>query len=120
MPLLTKHQLAAQLDRAAATLHIGFGFRYLQAKSWPYCKGGYKLSSIDKHDFTHGGEFTVPVWYVERTDPTAIFAEDRHYIMLRCVDDRNLTESETIEYAQVKEVWRTLCDQAKATLQAAA
>lgn len=104
MKLLAKAALAKQVENAAALALVSIDFAALQKKSHPYCTGGYQRSALDRADH----DFSVPVWYVSRSDAKALFAEDRQYISLRCVHEQALNNEEAFTYEVAKAAWQRL------------
>jgi hypothetical protein len=105
MKLLTKAKLAREINLGSLFTNFGgtVDFAALQRKSWPYDLGKYKRTAIER-----GIEAKVPVWYESRTDPNPFYAEDRNYIVLRCVEESRLTETEKAAYQIAIKVWQHL------------
>ena len=71
---------------------------------FPYCTGGYRRSMLDRDNH----EFPIPVWYESKSDPHAVFREDRSYIRLYCVNERAFSLPQQREYLTALKTWKAL------------
>ncbi len=66
-----------------------------------YDRAGYKKGILEtKKDFPD-----TPIWYENRTDPKPFFVADKNYIVLWSFASWQFTESQTVVYNKMKEVW---------------
>lgn len=112
MKLLTKAKLAREINLASLFKNFGgtVDFAALQKKSWAYCTGKYKRTMLDKTIGDAISDLGIPVWYESRTDPDPFYEADRHYIVLRCVDEYRLSHAENEAYQIAKRIWKHLLE----------